>query len=57
MSITSFVNLSAMPLYIVDPPDKITLLYRSLLTSIAQFVMHLQRTSWIPTVSIPRRCG
>ena len=48
--------LSAMPGYMVVPPDSTVLAYRSLRISTSHFMMELKVVSWIPQDSMPRKC-
>lgn len=52
-AVISFCTLSAMPGYMVEPPDRTTLAYRSFLISRSHFIMLLYAVSCIPTASIP----
>ena len=51
--VISFCILSAMPGYMVVPPDSTVLAYRSLRISTSHFMMELKVVSWIPQDSIP----
>lgn len=55
--VISFCNRSAMPGYIVVPPDNTVLTYMSLRISKSHFMMELYIVSWIPHASIPKREG
>merc|ERR1719278_2111672 len=55
--VISFCMRSAMPGYMVVPPDMTTLPYRSFLMSTSHFMMELEVVSWIPAASIPRKLG
>merc|ERR1712135_234108 len=57
MAVISFCIRSAIPGYMVEPPDRTVLAYRSLRMSISHFMMELKHPSWIPTTSIPRKEG
>ena len=48
---------SAIPGYMVEPPDKTVLAYKSLRISISHFMILLYVISWIPEDSIPRKDG
>lgn len=52
-AVISFCILSAMPGYIVVPPDSTVLAYRSLRMSTSHFMMELKVVSWMPQDSIP----
>lgn len=52
-AVISFCILSAMPGYIVVPPDSTVLAYRSLRISTSHFMMELKVVSWIPQDSMP----
>merc|ERR1712242_192780 len=52
-----FCILSAIPGYMVVPPDRTVLAYRSFLMSTSHFMMELYTVSWIPQDSIPRKEG
>merc|ERR1719175_265153 len=56
-AVISFCILSAMPGYMVVPPDRTVLAYRSFLMSTSHFMMELYTVSWIPQDSIPRKLG
>merc|ERR1719411_12592 len=56
-AVISFCILSAIPGYIVVPPDNTVLAYRSFLISTSHFMMELYVVSWIPQDSIPRKEG
>ena len=51
--VISFCMRSAMPGYMVVPPDRTVLAYRSLRMSTSHFMMELKVVSWIPQDSIP----
>merc|ERR1711963_1003119 len=53
----SFCILSAIPGYMVVPPDMTVLAYRSFLMSTSHFMMELYVVSWMPQASIPRKLG
>ena len=52
-AVISFCIRSAMPGYIVVPPDRTVLAYRSLRMSTSHFMMLLKVVSWIPQDSMP----
>merc|ERR1719186_1471979 len=56
-AVISFCILSAMPGYMVVPPERTVLAYRSLRMSTSHFMMELYTVSWIPQDSIPRKDG
>merc|ERR1712102_111941 len=56
-AVISFCILSAIPRYMVVPPDMTVLAYRSFLMSTSHFMMELKVVSWIPQASIPRKEG
>merc|ERR1712141_481314 len=56
-AVISFCILSAIPGYMVVPPDKTVLEYKSLRMSTSHFMMELYVVSWIPADSIPRNDG
>merc|ERR1712079_405226 len=56
-AVISFCILSAIPGYMVVPPDRAALAYRSFLMSTSHFMMELYVVSWIPQDSIPRKEG
>merc|ERR1719188_2788016 len=51
-AVISFCIRSAIPGYIVVPPDKTVLAYKSFLISTSHFMMELYVVSWIPHDSI-----
>merc|ERR1712033_111535 len=57
MAVISFCILSAIPGYMVVPPDSTVLAYRSLRISTSHFMMELKEVSWMPADSIPRKEG
>merc|ERR1719299_364099 len=57
MAVISFCILSAIPGYMVVPPDSTVLAYRSLRMSTSHFMMELKLVSWMPADSIPRKLG
>ena len=52
-AVISFCIRSAIPGYMVVPPDSTLLAYRSLRISMSHFMMLLYAVSWIPADSIP----
>merc|ERR1719239_568598 len=56
-AVISFCILSAIPGYMVEPPDNTVLAYRSFLMSTSHFMMELYVVSWTPADSIPRKDG
>merc|ERR1711973_327056 len=56
-AVISFCILSAIPGYMVVPPDMTVLAYRSLRMSTSHFMMELYVVSWMPQASIPRKEG
>ena len=56
-AVISFCILSAIPGYMVVPPERTQLAYKSFLMSMSHFMMELKVFSWIPEVSIPRKAG
>merc|ERR1719189_31187 len=56
-AVISFCILSAIPGYMVVPPDMTVLAYRSLRMSTSHFMMELKVVSWMPQASIPRKEG
>merc|ERR1719516_742893 len=57
MAVISFCILSAIPGYMVVPPDSTVLAYRSLRMSTSHFMIELKVVSWMPADSIPRKLG
>merc|ERR1712002_707517 len=57
MILIFFCIRSAIPGYMVVPPDMTVLAYRSFLMSTSHFMMELKVVSWIPQASIPRKLG
>merc|ERR1719193_879493 len=55
--VISFYMRSAMPGYMVVPPESTVLAYRSLRMSTSHFMMLLYVVSWMPQDSIPRNDG
>merc|ERR1719361_2635753 len=56
-AVISFCMRSAIPGYMVVPPDMTVLAYRSFLMSTSHFMMELKVVSWMPQASIPRKLG
>merc|ERR1719392_51225 len=56
-AVISFCIRSAIPGYMVVPPDMTVLAYRSLRMSTSHFMMELKVVSWMPQASIPRKEG
>lgn len=64
-AVISFCMRSAIPGYMVVPPDMTLLAYRSFLMSMSHFMMLLYVVSWMPADSMPgggarglvSRCG
>merc|ERR1711976_664363 len=56
-AVISFCMRSAMPGYMVVPPDRTVLAYRSFLMSTSHFMMELYVVSWMPQDSVPRKEG
>ena len=56
-AVSSLVILSAMPGYMVVPPDMTMLAYKSLLISMSHFMMVWKVQSWMPEASLPMREG
>merc|ERR1711907_626361 len=56
-AVISFDMRSAMPAYIVVPPESTTLAYRSLRMSTSHFMIELYVVSWTPADSMPRKVG
>merc|ERR1712240_493513 len=56
-AVISFCIRSAIPGYMVVPPDMTVLAYRSFLMSTSHFMIELKVVSWIPQASIPRKEG
>src|SRR6267143_469014 len=52
-AVISFCILSAIPGYMVVPPDKTVLAYKSLRISMSHFMIELKVVSWTPAASIP----
>nr|CAB3267742.1 protein N-terminal glutamine amidohydrolase-like [Phallusia mammillata] len=57
IAVISFCILSAIPGYMVVPPERTLLAYRSLRMSISHFMMELYVVSWIPADYIPINDG
>eukprot|EP00962_Isochrysis_galbana_P018615 scaffold5372_cov114-Isochrysis_galbana.AAC.1 len=56
-AVISFDMRSAMPAYMVVPPDRTMLAYRSLRMSTSHFMMELYVVSCTPAASMPRKVG
>merc|ERR1711912_149204 len=56
-AVNSLVMRSPMPANIVVPPDKTTLLYKSLRMSTSHFMMDWKVVSWMPLASLPIKLG
>src|SRR4051812_45224308 len=56
-AVSSLVRRSAMPGYMVVPPDSTMLEYRSLRMSTSHFMMVWKRVSWMPAASLPMKDG
>merc|ERR1712228_798083 len=56
-AVISFCILSAIPAYMVVPPDMTILPMRSFLMSMSHLMMELWTVSWTPADSIPRKEG
>merc|ERR1712007_426497 len=56
-AVISFCIRSAMPGYMVVPPDKTVLAYKSFLISTSHFMMELYAVTSIPTSSLPNIAG
>merc|ERR1719284_2166809 len=56
-AVISFCILSAIPGYMVVPPDMTVLAYKSLRMSTSHFMMELYVVSWTPQDSIPKKDG
>merc|ERR1719211_463733 len=56
-AVISFCIRSAIPGYMVVPPDMTVLAYRSFLMSTSHFMMELYVVSWTPQDSMPRKEG
>merc|ERR1711887_505018 len=57
MAVISFCMRSAIPGYMVEPPDRTVLAYKSFLISMSHFMIELKHPSWMPTTSIPKNTG
>merc|ERR1719300_2112033 len=53
MAVISFCMRSAMPGYMVEPPERTVLAYKSFLISISHFMMELYVVSCTPADSMP----
>merc|ERR1719251_856272 len=56
-AVISFCIRSAIPGYIVVPPDITVLAYKSFLMSMSHFMIDWKVFSWIPPISIPKNDG
>merc|ERR1712212_42713 len=56
-AVISFCILSAIPGYMVVPPERTLFPYKSLRMSMSHFMTALQVVSWTPADSIPRKDG
>merc|ERR1712019_131757 len=56
-AVISLFMRSAMPEYMVVPPDSTMLAYKSLRISTSHFMIELKVVSWMPTASIPSMEG
>src|SRR6218665_3415893 len=56
-AVISFCIRSAIPGYMVVPPDMTVLAKRSLRISMSHFMIELYEVSWMPTASIPKKDG
>jgi len=56
-AVISFCIRSAIPGYMVVPPDNTVLAYKSFLISTSHFMMLLYVVSWIPHASMPKNDG
>uniref|UniRef100_A0A4Q8K9X0 U40-Nephitoxin-Nsp1a_1 n=1 Tax=Nephila sp. SGP-2016 TaxID=1905176 RepID=A0A4Q8K9X0_9ARAC len=56
-AVISFCIRSAIPGYMVVPPERTVLAYKSLRISMSHFMMELNVVSWIPQDSIPKKDG
>merc|ERR1719502_37614 len=56
-AVSSLVIRSPMPGNIVVPPERTTLLYRSLRMSTSHFMMDWKVVSWMPLASLPMKLG
>ncbi|CAD1469860.1 unnamed protein product [Heterotrigona itama] len=56
-AVISFCILSAIPGYMVVPPERTVLAYKSLRISTSHFMIELYVVSWIPQASIPKKDG
>merc|ERR1719408_859256 len=55
--VTSLDRRSAIPSYIVVPPESTMFAYRSLRTSMSHFMMLAYTVSWMPVASRPMNAG
>ncbi|KAI2808396.1 hypothetical protein BLOT_006338 [Blomia tropicalis] len=56
-AVISFCIRSAIPGYMVVPPDMTVLANKSFRISMSHFMIELYEVSWIPTASIPKNDG
>merc|ERR1712168_1043018 len=56
-AVISFCIRSAIPGYMVVPPERTVLVYKSLRRSMSDFMMELKTASWVPQDSIPKNEG
>merc|ERR1712193_338655 len=56
-AVSSLFMRSPMPGNIVVPPERTTLLYRSLRMSTSHFMMDWKLVSWMPLASLPTKLG
>merc|ERR1712182_94491 len=56
-AVSSLVMRSPIPANMVVPPDRTTLLYRSLRMSTSHFMMDWKVVSWMPLASLPTKLG
>merc|ERR1712060_243064 len=56
-AVSSFVMRSPIPANIVVPPDRTTLLYKSLRMSTSHFMIDWKVVSWMPLASLPMKLG
>merc|ERR1739844_173976 len=56
-AVISFCIRSAIPGYIVVPPERTVLAYKSLRISTSHFMIELKTVSWVPQDSIPKNEG
>merc|ERR1719379_2765691 len=56
-AVSSLVIRSPMPANMVVPPERTTLLYKSLRMSTSHFMMDWKVVSWMPLASLPTKLG